>query len=35
MLYVYHVRRSGKSQCCMFKVFIDQVNHTVVCLRCS
>ena len=35
MLYVSGVRRLGKSQCCMFLVFVDQVNHNVVSLRCS
>ena len=35
MVYVYGVRKSGKSKFCMFKVFIDQVNHIVVCFRCS
>ena len=35
MLYVYGVRKSGKLQCCMFTVFVNQVNHNGVCLRCS
>ena len=35
MLYVSGVRRPSKSHCCMFTVFIDEVNHNVVCLRCS
>ena len=35
MLYVSGVRGSGKSQCCMFTVFVDQVNHNIVCFRCS
>ena len=35
MLYVYDARKSGKSQCYMFTVFVNQVNYNVVCLRCS
>ena len=35
MVYVYGGRKSGKSQCCMFTVFVNQVKYNVVCLRCS
>ena len=33
MLYVCGVRKSGKSQWCMFQVFVDKVNHNGIAFQ--